>query len=144
MPAFLTALLLAHTQQVNLTDMTLNRDNVGVGQAISKLTFAATGGLSTAGSAGTSSGIGPDSNNWYLGNPSPGIGSSYELRATLNSGSLDSGTTGSWIDLSTAPAYEVNDDTGVGQTANLTIEIRPAGGSGVIASCTTILYAIGT
>lgn len=61
--------------------------------------------------------------------------SSYECRATLNSGTLDAGTTGSWLALTTNRGWECH----TGHTANLTIEIRI--GTTVLDSATVVLDA---
>lgn len=57
----------------------------------------------------------------------------YECRATLNSGSVATGTTGSWLALTSTRTWTV----GVSGSANLTIEIRL--GSTVLASGTVII-----
>jgi len=55
----------------------------------------------------------------------------YEVRATLTSGSLSSGTTGSWLALTSTRTWEVA-QTGLGsQSATLDVEVRLAS-SGVV------------
>lgn len=65
-----------------------------------------------------------------------GTSSDYEVRATLNSGTLTSGTTGSWLSLGTTRAWtvEVTTNGNALQTANLTIEIRRTSNSEVVAT----------
>lgn len=63
----------------------------------------------------------------------------FSARATLNSGSLDIGTTGSWLALTTSREWS----TGAGNTANLTIELSPDGGTTVSDSATIDLDATG-
>lgn len=65
--------------------------------------------------AGTSS----ISGEWLVS----GSASSYEVRATLNSGSLTSGTTGTWLNLGTSRGWAI---AGTDGDASLTIEIRDA------------------
>lgn len=70
-----------------------------------------------------------------------GLASLFECRATLNSGSLTGGTTGSWLGLGTTRSW-TRTQTSVGASAaNLTIEIRRAGTTTTIASCTVQLDA---
>lgn len=65
----------------------------------------------------------------------------YEVRATLNSGSLTSGTTGSWLALSTTRTW-VRQRIAIGSSsANLTIEVRRASDGLVMASKTVDLTA---
>lgn len=62
--------------------------------------------------------------NWIF--PAAAAGANYEVRATVNSGALTSGTTGSWTALSSTQAW-VRQQTSIGTSScNLTIEIRHA------------------
>lgn len=69
----------------------------------------------------------------------------YEVRATLNTGSVDSGTTGSWLNLGTTRTWSVTDATaGAGGTkdADLTIEIRHKDQPGsILKSVNVLLHA---
>jgi hypothetical protein len=64
----------------------------------------------------------------------------FEVQATLNSGSLAGGTTGSWLTLDTDRAWSVAATAPGSQSANLTIEIRYASGP-TLASNTYTLNA---
>jgi hypothetical protein len=68
----------------------------------------------------------------------PAIGmSNYYVRATINSGSLAAGTTGSWLQLNSDRTWAVS---GSGAGADLTIEIAAdAAGTIILASNTYIL-----
>ena len=67
--------------------------------------------------------------------------SNYEVRATVISGS-PSGTTGSWLSLSSSRTWSVSDSTGSGPiTASLTIEIRDASTLTVYTTSTLSLSA---
>lgn len=66
-------------------------------------------------------------------------GGNYECRATLNSGSLGSGTTGSWLALSSTRTWAVATSSPGTQSANLTIEIRLASTGVVLTSATITL-----
>lgn len=70
-----------------------------------------------------------------------GSASSYEVRATLVSGSLTSGTTGSWLSLASSHSWNVTRTLNLGGTteAVLTIEIRL--GAAVVATATVTISA---
>lgn len=74
---------------------------------------------------------------------SPFMGSSYEVRATLSSGSTPSGTLGSWLALSSNRSWSVTDsiDEGVDVTCVLLVEIGLAGTSTALDSATITLSA---
>lgn len=63
----------------------------------------------------------------------------YECRATLNSGTLSSGTTGSWLALTSTRTWTCANTA----SANLTIEIRDASTT-VVATGTVIIVGGGT
>jgi hypothetical protein len=71
--------------------------------------------------------------------PTSAAPGSYEVRATLNSGTLTSGTTGSWLALSTTREWTVERTLNGISSANLTIEIRR--GTTVLDSATVTLTA---
>ena len=75
--------------------------------------------------------------NWII--PQVGM-SDYEARATLNSGSITSGTLDAWVSLGTSRTWQVVRSISGVSGANLTIEIRLTGGS-VIDSATVTLSA---
>lgn len=70
-----------------------------------------------------------DVGDWIT--PKAAAGSSYEVRVTVNSGSLSSGTSGSWLSLGLTRTWSVAVSGGGEASANITIEIRKAS-SGVI------------
>ena len=70
-----------------------------------------------------------------------GSNSDFEVRATLNSGSLSTGTTGSWLALTSTATWTVAQTVVGVKAANLTIEIRDATSLVVLASATVILSA---
>lgn len=77
--------------------------------------------------------------NWIF--PTSAAGANYEARATVNSGSLTSGTTGSWIALSSSRSWTL-DQTSVGAiSCNLTIEIRHATSLAVLDTASITLEA---
>lgn len=70
-----------------------------------------------------------------------GNNSDVEVRATLNSGALTSGTTGTWQNLSSTRTWTVTRTTVGTGTANLTIQIRRVSDSVVIDSATVTITA---
>lgn len=112
------------------TDLTFDPGTAGVTLAInSNGTLTATGT-----NAGTL-----DSYNWIT----PTTGStSYYVRATLIGGSFSSGTTGTWLALTSNRTWNVTQSGAGTQTANATFEIASdAAGTNVVASANIILTA---
>jgi hypothetical protein len=88
---------------------------------------------------GSTLSFGASLSTWLLG----GAASDYEVRATVNSGSLSTGTAATWQALSTTREWSRSrsvNTAGV-DTVNLTIEIRLASSGTVIATCTVVLTA---
>jgi hypothetical protein len=79
------------------------------------ITLNSSGAYSTTGSGG-------GSGTWMNG----GTGADYEARATLVSGTLTSGTTGTWLALSTSRTWQRNSPVSGVLTAQITLEIRLA------------------
>ena len=76
---------------------------------------------------------------WLVsGNPG-----NFDIRCTVLTGSLYSGTTGSWLDLSTTREWTVLDDTdnGSGVITTVTLEIRDTVSLTVLATATWELQA---
>ena len=89
--------------------------------------------LESAGTYSSSANYLAPSGTWKLATDSSG---NYEARMTLNSGSFDSGTTGSWLALSTTRTWSIT-VSGVGyQAASCTLEIRESSGGVVLATST--------
>lgn len=85
----------------------------------------------------TEGGVVQSSNNSNTNWIDPQIGMvKFEVRATLNSGSLTSGTVGSWLSLDAARSWSVFRSLAGAQTANLTIEIRRIGTTTILATAT--------
>lgn len=76
--------------------------------------------------------------NWVTPNSAA---SNYECFATLNSGSLETGTTGSWLALTSDRMWGVADTGGGAQAASLTIKIREVGTTTDLTSATISLLA---
>lgn len=84
----------------------------------------------------------PVANEWTSPQKS-GVASLYEARATMTIGTVTSGTVGSWVSISTSPAWAKTDTTaGDGpQECQFTLEIRDAGTLTVLDSATITLSA---
>lgn len=104
----------------------------------SDITFGGTSTASiTAANDGTITGSGNVSSfgpvNWIT--PASAAGAAYEVRATVNSGSLTSGTTGSWLALDTSRTWScVRSSSAGSEAANVTLEIRRASTGAVLDS----------
>ena len=70
-----------------------------------------------------------------------GTASNYECRATVTAGAITSGTTGSWLALSSSREWKVEQGSVGTGTATLTIEIRNASTLVVLDSATITLEA---
>lgn len=80
-----------------------------------------------------------DVGDWIT--PKNAAGANYEVRATVNSGSLSTGTTGSWLSLGSSQSWSAV-QSGAGVTgAELLIEIRRASGGATLASKTVTISA---
>ena len=105
------------------------------------LTMATNGDLTISGDHGGVSGDSPGADEWLVGNPDATEAANWSVRATLNSGTLDSGTTGSWLALTSARSWEVDLVVGSGgrsQSANLDFEFSRDGGTTVHAEATNV------
>lgn len=70
--------------------------------------------------------------------------SDYEVLATLVTGSLSSGTTGSWLALSSTQTWTRTASVGTSQFCSFTVQIRKTGTSTVLDSATINLEADAT
>lgn len=79
-----------------------------------------------------------DQGDWIT--PKAAAPSDYQVRATVTSGDLSSGTAGSWLALTSNRSWSRSRATEGSDTCVLTIEIRKGTGS-VLATATITLYA---
>lgn len=87
-------------------------------------------------------GITTDLGIWWSASPETGIGSDYEIRASIVSGTVSSGTTGSWLALSLQRSWNrLSGAEGVFESVTLTIEIRDVATSTVQDTTTVTLNA---
>lgn len=87
-----------------------------------------------------------NSDGTYTGgtwNSDSGVGSSYEVKMTVSSGAISSGTTGSWLALSSNRSWAVTDSTqdGNAESATLSLQIRQVGTTTVLDTATITLTA---
>jgi hypothetical protein len=84
-------------------------------------------------------GVASTFNTWVL----TGTAANYDVFATLNSGTLFSGTTGTWLNLATTRSWQVQRTNNAAGTnsASLTIQIRPAGGGATLDTANVTLNA---
>jgi len=72
----------------------------------------------------------------------PGVNASnYEVFATLDSGSLTTGTTGSWLNLGTSRVWSLTNSSFGPQTTQITVQIRRTGTATILASATITFNA---
>lgn len=114
----------------NLTDLTTDPTSCSVSY---QLTSAGVANAIT-----TSSGTGAIE-NWVT--PTGAAGANYEARVTVNSGTLTSGTTGTWTALSSTQTWNVTRSTVGTKACNITVEIRLTSSGTVLDSATIDLSA---
>jgi hypothetical protein len=109
--------------------------SAGAGTQTATYTLESDGDVVTA----TTGGGSVDAGDWIV--PKASAPSDYEVRATLVSGTLSTGTTGSWLALSSNRSWTLQRVTvGAATQVTLTIEIRKGSGA-VLASATVTLDA---
>jgi hypothetical protein len=109
-------------------------DLQGLDPTHSVLTPANASATYTLTNTGAEQATGVASGTWLV----TGTVADYEVRATLNSGALTSGTVGSWLSLSTSRSWNVTrtDDAAGTTSASMLVEIRVAATTTVIDSAT--------
>jgi hypothetical protein len=129
-PALVKVLL---TDQTNITSLNTQPTDSHAGYQLNS------DGNAEKGTGTTSVSYGAISGQWLLS----GLNSAYEVQVTVNSGALTTGTTGSWMALSTTRNWTCVDTTdGTSTTtANLTVEIRDAVSLDVLTSANIVLKA---
>lgn len=106
------------------------------------LVFGSNGTVSATKTGSATWNQGPVAHNWFNGAPSTGIGNNFWVRATLNSGTLNGGTTGVWLQLSSDRTWNVLRSSAGTQTANLTLQIATdAAGANIVTSGTYVITA---
>jgi hypothetical protein len=113
----------------------VNVSSIGAGSQTATYTLESDGDV-----VSDSTIFGPvDEGDWIT--PKANAPSDYEVQATLNAGTLTSGTTGSWLALTSNRSWTLTQATvGAATQVDLTIEIRKGSGA-TLASATITLEA---
>lgn len=133
MTGITAALAASGVPRITLADGTTSSS--GLPNQTATYTLEADGDIITATTAGGST----DAGDWIA--PKAAAGGNYEVKATIVSGSVSSGTTGSWLALSSDRTWTRSRVTTGTDTLVLTIEIRRTGTTTVLATCTRTLVA---
>jgi hypothetical protein len=121
---------------ISISDRTASAFTVSPTNAAAVYTLQNDGDIEATTGTNTISDVG----DWI--NPRGAAGNTYEARATVTSGSLSSGTTGSWLALGTTRTWTLQAVPGVGVLqAVFTLEIRRASDAIVVDSATITLEA---
>jgi hypothetical protein len=76
----------------------------------------------------------PGADDWIVPRGAT-VGDNYEVRLTVNTGSTPSGdTSGSWLAINTDRTWQWAQASAGTTEANVTVEIRPTGGSAVVSN----------
>jgi hypothetical protein len=112
---------------------------VGLDPSASAVSPADASATYTLTSGGLEQATGRSDSTWLL----IGAASAYEVRATLDAGTLTSGTTGSWLGLGTTRSWNVTRASNIvgSDSATLTVEIRAASSGTVLATATVTITA---
>ncbi len=125
--------------QITISDMTASAATSSPTSATASYALASDGDIDAT--AGTNTSV--DRGDWI----SPQINmSAYEARATVTSGTLSSGTEGTWLSLGTTRTWNVvHSGIGTGSTScEFTLEIRRTSDGVVLDTATITLQAIVT
>lgn len=123
------------TPRVLISDATLT--DLTIDPAACSVSYQLTS-AGVANSITTSAGTGAIE-NWV--NPTGAAGANYEARVTVNTGTLTSGTTGTWTALSSTQTWNVTRSTVGTKACNITVEIRLTSTGAVLDSATIDLSA---
>lgn len=121
---------------VNISDVTVYDTQVSPTDASASYTLENDGDIIESTGAGNA-----DTGDWVT--PKAAAGAAYECRATITSGALTSGTTGSWLSMATTRTWTVtrtNNAAGV-DTCVFTLEIRLTATGTVLDTATITLTA---
>ena len=108
------------------------RELVSVNSIVT-LTANTDGTLTVVGNGNTNDGDITPNPGWYTPTTTS-VGSTYEIRVTATTGTFSTGTTGSWLALSSARSWTVNTNTS--KSVTFTIEIRVTSTSTVVGTST--------
>ncbi|MEM7002406.1 MAG: hypothetical protein AAF529_16575 [Pseudomonadota bacterium] len=115
---------------VGLTDSQIVRIAiVNPNPTIARANFRSNGNIDDNGSIGINSGSNIDP-RWFDGGTLAGIGNSFQIRFTLQTGTLDSSSgLGTWLSLSSDRFIELQHNGVPAKVATVLVEVRPTGGT---------------
>jgi hypothetical protein len=120
-------------ETVTISDEFISSTRVASGTAVSTYTLSSTGDINRTVNTNTT-----DIGDWIT---PKSAAANYECFATLSSGTLSSGTTGSWLALTSSRGWTRNRSTTGTSTAVIVVEIRKTGTSTVLDTATITLEA---
>lgn len=118
---------------VSIVDDLITSTKVASGTAVATYRLSSTGDIEQTKNTTTT-----DIGDWVT---PKSAAANYECKATLVSGSLTSGTTGSWLALTTSRAWSVSQSTTGTKTATISVEIRKVGTTTVLDTATITVEA---
>ena len=116
---------------VTINNGTVSNFQVG-GSSTASITFNSNGTVSSVGNAGTYT------TDWI--DPTSAAPDNYEIRATISSGTMTSGTFGSWLALTSNRTWSKTQFTVGSSSAQVLFEIRK--GSGSVLDSGTITFNV--
>jgi len=122
---------------VSISNATISSIDADPAAASSQYRIASTGSIDSIRSPGGTTSLG----NWVVPTSSA---SNYEAKATVTSGTLTSGTTGSFISCAASPTWTRVATTRGTFTAVITVDIRLIGTTTVLATASITLTATQT
>lgn len=120
-------------ETVTIGDEFISSTRVASGTAVSTYTLSSTGDINQTVNTNTT-----DIGDWIT---PKSAAANYECFATLSSGTLSSGTTGSWLALTSSRSWTRNQSTNGTSTAVIVVQIRKTGTSTVLDTATITLEA---
>jgi hypothetical protein len=130
MSILLAAFAAMGRDQISLSGQTITSS--GAGTQTATYTLESDGDVITA----TKGGGSVDAGDWIA--PKTSAPSDYEVRATLDSGTLSTGTTGSWLALTSNRTWTVTRIAVGSETASITVEIRKGSGATLASASITL------
>ena len=135
LPCCMSGIAGASTAQITLSNVTTTNTIVG-STATAKYELQADGDIFRS-AAGVGADV--DIGDWI--EPREAAGGNYECKVTVNSGSLSTGTSGSWLALSSTRTWTRARGSLGTDNVNFTVEIRQVGSSTTLKSATIDLTA---
>jgi hypothetical protein len=120
-------------ETVSISDTSVTATRVGSGTAVAGYVLASSGDINRLNNANTT-----DIGDWIT---PKSAASGYECKATVSLGSLSSGSTGSWLALTSDRSWTCNQSTPGTKSATIVVEIRKTGTTTVLDSATITLEA---